>query len=412
VLTSTGGSPSPSGAVITHPIHSSNFRRWWIGVGVSLLGDQFYFLALPWAILQLTGSAVAMGSILMLTSFPRAILMLIGGAISDFISPRQIMMITASSRTVLVATIGCLIWSHALQLWHLYFLAFAFGVADAFALPASQAFLPSLVLPEQLVAANSFTQVTVQLVVIIGPAPAGWTVKTFGSAAAFFVDAISFLFIIAALWQLPDPQHGLTGEKAPVLWRSIIEGLEYVYHDHVLRSLLLLSAVLNLCVVGPITLGLAFLAKERFDSPATYGLWVSSFAAGGVVGSLGASLWRQRKRGPLLLWMSVMTAVAIASVGSLKHIWLIAAILFVMSSGSGFVNVHFQAWCQQYVDRAVLGRLMSVFMLATVGLTPASLFLSGILAQRSVEVLFWVSGLSVLVTVGIAALHRSLQEIQ
>jgi MFS family permease len=352
-----------------------------------------------------------MGTILMLAGFPRAMLMLMGGAVSDVVSPRQIMMITASSRTILVATIGCLLWNHALQLWHLYLLSFAFGVADAFALPASQAFLPSLVLPEQLVVANSFTQVTVQLAVTVGPVPAGWAVKNFGAATAFFVDAVSFLFIICALWRLPDTQPRPSEEK-PRLWQSIVEGLKYVYHDQVLRSLLLLSAALNLCVFGPIVLGLAFLAKVRFDSATTYGLWVSSFAAGGVIGALLAGLWRPKKRGAFLLWMSVLTSVGMASVGVSAHIWLIAAILFAMGSGSGFVNVHFQAWCQQYVDRAVLGRLMSVLMLATVGLTPASLFLSGLLAERSVEVLFWVSALLVLLTVGIAALHRSVRKIE
>lgn len=86
----TSPSLAPPRPTISHPLHNRNFRLWWIGFGISLLGDQFYLIALPWVILQLTGSAIAMGTILMLAASPRAALMLVGGAISDRVSPRRI----------------------------------------------------------------------------------------------------------------------------------------------------------------------------------------------------------------------------------------------------------------------------------------------------------------------------------
>src|SRR5215467_12179498 len=127
-----------------HPLRNRNFRLWWIGQTVSLVGDQFYIVALPWLILQRTGSAVAMGTIMMAAAIPRAVLMLLGGAVTDRVSARKVMMTTASTRAVLVAAVGFLVWWNVLELWCLYLLAFAFGVADAFAAPAAQAFLPSL----------------------------------------------------------------------------------------------------------------------------------------------------------------------------------------------------------------------------------------------------------------------------
>src|SRR5258706_8838423 len=85
-----------------HPLRDGNFVRWWLGATTSLLGDQFYLVALPWLVLQLSGSGVAMGTVAMCAGIPRAALMLMGGAVSDRISPRKVLMATASARAVLV----------------------------------------------------------------------------------------------------------------------------------------------------------------------------------------------------------------------------------------------------------------------------------------------------------------------
>ena len=171
------GPPGPQ-----HPLRERNFRMLWAGSGISAVGDQFYLVALPWVVLQLTGSAVAVGTILMAVAIPRAMLMLFGGALTDRISARRILMSTASARTLLVTVIGCLLWWRVLHIWELYVLGFFFGVADAFAWPAATTLLPSLVKREQLVAANSVFQTTGQLTTIVAPAPAGLVIKALGTA--------------------------------------------------------------------------------------------------------------------------------------------------------------------------------------------------------------------------------------
>ena len=202
---------------VEHPLRDARYRLWLIGGTISLLGDQFYLVALPWLVLQQTGSALAMGTVMMAGAIPRALLMLMGGAVSDRISARKILMATAMARTLCVAVIGVLVWLRVLRTWELYALAVLFGVADAFAGPAQTTYLPSLLKREQLVAASSVSQSTTQLTTIVGPVPAGFVIKTLGVASAFFVDAISFLFIIGALWKLPDPPKSQTGRKA--VWR-------------------------------------------------------------------------------------------------------------------------------------------------------------------------------------------------
>jgi MFS family permease len=245
-----------------HPLRNRHFLLWWIGATTSLFGDQFYLVALPWVVLQLTGSGLAMGTVAMAAGIPRAVLMLMGGAVSDRISPRKILMATASIRSVLVAAIGVLLWRHILQLWHVYVLASAFGVADAFAMPSAGPLMRSLVQPEQLPAANSLWQSSALLTGIVGPAPAGAITKALGAAWAFFLDAFSFLFVIAALWTVPDPPRApSSGAGRPTVWSSIGEGLKYVGSDVALRSLVLLAAVLNFCLAGPLSVGLAYMAS-------------------------------------------------------------------------------------------------------------------------------------------------------
>jgi MFS family permease len=307
-----------SAATVEHPLRNPDYRLWLIGGTISLLGDQFYLVALPWLVLQQTGSAVAMGAIMMAGAIPRALLMLMGGAVSDRMSARKIMMATATARTIFVIVIGVLLWLRVLRTWELYALAFAFGVADAFAVPAQTAYMPSLLKREQLVAASSVSQSTGQLTTILGPVPAGFVIQTLGVAWAFFVDAISFLFIIGALWKLPDPPKSQTARKA--MWHSIAEGIAYVGKDVPLRSLMLLATIMNFCIAGPVSIGLAYLTKTRFGSPAAYGVVISAVAAGSLLGALLAGVWKMRRRGVMILLASAVMGLCLGSIGLMGRV--------------------------------------------------------------------------------------------
>ena len=334
--------PTVSTAAIEHPLRNPRYRLWLIGSTISFLGDQFYMVALPWMILQQTGSAVAMGAVMMAGSIPRALLMLMGGVLSDRISARKIMMTTATARTICVAVIGILVWFGVLHLWELYALAVIFGVADAFAAPAATAYLPSLLEPEQLVAASSVGQSAAQLTTIVGPVPAGFVIKALGVAWAFFVDAISFLFIIGALWKLPDPPPSPAARKA--VWPAIAEGITYVGRDVPLRSLMLLAMTMNFCFTGPVAIGLTYLTKNRFGSPAILGTLMSAVAAGSLLGALLAGVWKIRRRGILMLVVAAALAPCLGSIGLMDKVWPLAGVLFVIGVLAALMNVHISAW--------------------------------------------------------------------
>jgi hypothetical protein len=403
--------PPAAAQKLPHPLKNRNFALWWTGATLSLLGDQFYVVALPWVVLQLTGSAVAMGMVSMCAGIPRAVLMLMGGAVADRTSPRRLLIITAICRAILVGAIGCLLWGGHLAIWHMYLLATGFGIADAFAMPSFPAMMRSLVEPQQLPAANSVWQSTALLAGVAAPSPAGLIMKSLGAAWAFLLDSFSFLFLIAALWNVPDFNPAKPGAPKTGVLKSVKEGLSYVVNDRPLRALVLVAAVLNLFLAGPLSIGLAYMAKKRFSSPVSFGVWISSVAAGTLVGMLLAGVIRMKRRGLAMLAATSILGLLTSIVGFLPGLIPVAALLAIMGCLSGFTNVQIQAWFQQRVDRAVLGRVAGVMMLSAFGLMPLSMAGAGVAVSWSVPGMFMIAGVAVSIVSVFGAMQKDVRAI-
>jgi len=409
-MTTLDAAPARSQSVFAN----AHFRNLWIGGAVSALGDQFYLVALPWLVLQLTGSNLAVGTVLMCAAIPRAVLMLGGGAVSDRIAPRRIMMTTVSTRTIFVGAVGLLVWLRVIELWHLYVLAFAFGVADAFGLPAMQAVLPQLVGREQLPAANAAFQGVYQTATMLGPAPAGMIINVVGTAWAFFIDAISFVVVFV-------PIHGLPRTQPPAKPRAegkhfghdIADGLHYVWRDPAMRALTILLAGVNLCVAGPILVGLAALGKFRFGSPTAFGVLIAAWSAGALAGSVLAGARKQRThRGLTMIAASAVVGLAIAALGLLTTELAMAIDLALAGVVGGYNNIILISWFQGRVEHEFMGRVMSVLMFGWVGLMPVSYPVAGALAQWSVSGMFLLSGMSAAAIAALCVLSPSLRSVQ
>src|SRR5581483_7707640 len=316
-----------------------------------------------WLILELTGSAAALGTLMMTAAVPRAVLMLLGGAVTDRVSARKIMLAAAIVRAACVGLLGAFVWRGAPAMGEIYAMVLVFGIADAFALPAQSAYLPALLPREQFVAASSVGQVAARAVAILGPAPAGLLVNALGLAAAFGADAASFLAVIAALWRLPDPP--VSTKTSGGIPRAIAEGIAYVAKDTPLCSLTILATAMNFCLSGPVAVGLAYLSKNVFDSPTAYGTVVAAVAAGGLLGALLAGVLKTQRRGVLILAASALLGICLMLVGPVHALWSVAALFLVMGAVAGLANVHVGAWILQRVDASVRGRVTSVLMLAS-----------------------------------------------
>src|SRR5512147_2824858 len=150
-----------------------NFRLLWIGEGISLLGDQFYMIALPWLVLSLTGNALAVGTVMAMAGIPRALFMLVGGALTDRLTPRRLMINSNLARLILTGLLALLVITNLIQLWMLYTSALLFGLADAFFFPAQTSIVPKLVGKDQLQQGNAMIQGTAMLSLFVGPVIAG-----------------------------------------------------------------------------------------------------------------------------------------------------------------------------------------------------------------------------------------------
>jgi MFS family permease len=399
-----------------HPIALPHFRNLWVGVTISVVGDQFYLVALPWLVLQLTGSGLALGTILMTAAIPRAALMLVGGAVIDRFSARRVVMFTATTRGLLVGTVALLISRGVIQLWHLYLLTLAFGIADAFSFPAGPALIPTLVEPRQLGPANAMLQSSTVVAQMVGPAPAGLVIRRWGIATALFFDALSFLAVLVAIVGLPVPPKApppAAGAAArPSMLHAIAEGVRAVWHDPPLLSLMGLFAAINLCVAGPIGVGLPVMAKLHFGSAATFGTFLSCFGGGTLAGVvLAGTLKRSRRLGLQMLVMSALTGLELIAIGLVLKAVVIATLMAAMGIGVGFVNVQFGAWIQARVERVLMGRVASVLMFCAVGLVPISYAAAGGLAQWSLPALFAGAGALLTISATLAASSRAARGI-
>src|SRR5688572_22127755 len=185
-------------------------------------------VALPWLTLQMTGSSLALGTVLMVGAIPRAALMIAGGVFADRFTPRTMMVVSNLARALVVAVLTALVWTQTISIPELYALAFLFGVADAFFYPAFTSIVPTLVDRENLAAGNALLHGTTQLATMVGPAMAGIAFAHLGVTLAFGVDAVSFMFAGLALVMIRTAGPlGDTGRKGVL--HEITEGLRFVF---------------------------------------------------------------------------------------------------------------------------------------------------------------------------------------
>ena len=397
------------------PLANRNFRLLAIGESVSNLGDQFYFIALPWLTLQLTGSPLDLGAVLMAVAIPRAILMILGGALSDRFSPRVVMLLSNLLRAGLTAILATLVALQATQLWHLYLLAFSFGVIEGFFSPAAEAIVPTLVPEEQLVASNILGQSTNQLILLIGPALAGGVIVATGVGTAFVIDAISFVISTVALLliqQRPVAYGVESGSElsaippissddvpsSPSLLTGISEGLRYSWRHRSLRTVLLALAALNLLFIGPLQVGIATLANQRFPAGAlALGIMTSAWGAGGLLGTLLPQWLPQLPRlGMLMLMLASIQGVGMVLLSILSTLPLASLTIAVLGGCSSFFLLVGTTWMQKTTPPEILGRVMGIGLLSSIGVAPFSYALAGILASVNPLVLFAGTGMAML----------------
>ncbi|MGZ8513561.1 MAG: MFS transporter [Candidatus Limnocylindrales bacterium] len=403
------------------PLRVRDYRLVWFGESVSLLGDQFHYVALSWLVLELTGSGLALGTVLLASSLPRGVFLLFGGVLADRISPRTLMLVSNVVRAMLTALIAALVFGSQIQLWQLIVAGAIFGTVDAVFYPAISTIVARLVRPEQLPSANALLQGTQQLMSTVGPALAGIAVALIGIGSAFAIDAASFAVAATALWLIrrdgvavpiapqatdapvdgpPTPTAPLADASTtqpraehPSLLTALVEGVRAVLGDPTLRILVILSAAFNVAFTGPVVVGLPWLVRVRFEGDASMlGLLLAVFGAGSVIGiALVGSLPRPRSLGVLVLGIGAGLGIGLAAIGLVP--WQASlAILLLEGAGVGYLNVSIISWTQVRTEPHLLGRTMSFLMLGSVVAAPLSLAMAGVLVDTGATAMFLLAG--------------------
>ncbi len=412
------GSPPPS------PLANRDFRLLWLGEAISTIGDQFALIALPWLALVLTGSALALGGVLAVMAIPRALLMVVGGAWVDRVSPRRVMLASNAVRLVAVTVLGIVVLEGAAELWMLYAFALVFGVADAFFFPANTSIVPQLVEQHQLQRANGIVQGTAQAAVLIGPALAGGIVAALSSsgtdasqagiAIALLLDGATFLVSMVTLWLI---RH--RGAVRSAADRSILdeigEGVRFVWGMPTLRLVILVSLTANLLIVGPSEVGLPVIAYTRLpEGPAAFGIIMSAFGGGSLIGLAIAALLPAppaRLLGPV-----VMVTIGIAGLGlavlPLASTTIVAAAMTAVSGGAlGYGNLLGITWIQARIPSELMGRVMSLMMLGSMGMVPVSQLVAGAAVTVSLDGMLIVSGTGLAVVVLLSLLSPRIRDL-
>ncbi len=393
---------------------NTNFR-WLCGGGViSLLGDQFTMIALPWLVLKLSGDPLALGGVLAAMGVPRAVLMLVGGALVDRSSPRRILLLTKYANAAFIGLLGVLVLMARVDMALVYVLAAAIGVCSAFAWPAGSALLPGVLEPALLAPANGILMGMRQVAMLFGPLLAGVVIAAGGDASggiadarglgfALLFDALSYLVSAATLARVrPLSANAPPAANKPPLLDSLKAGLRYCWDDTTLRACFVYWGAIALFVSGPLQIAMPLLA-ERLGGAGTYGSLMAAHGAGMLGGMLLSSLLpglRIANFGTTLLVADGMVGLLFIAMAGVAGIWQGVALLVALGVIGGYLQVAMMSWLQRRISLDMLGRGMALLMFLFMGLAPVSAALSGwLVGIVGLGAIFAGSGLAMLAVV-------------
>lgn len=358
-----------------------NYLLYFIGHFTSQLGTWVEMTAVSWILYELTDSALLLGIGGLFRAAPVILLALLGGAVADRVPKRGLLMCTELSMLVLSLLMGVLAVTGYLEYWHIYILSLATGTLNAFSVPARQALFPSLVPADGVQSAVTLNTVAVRSAAFIGPAIAGLALAYSGYAAPFFINAVSFIGMIAALRAMRFPA-GVEGQVAvhPSLWRGMTEGVGFVWRSQTLKALLALEILAGL--FGHNSALITIIARDTLGvGPQGLGVLLSALGAGALLGMAVMLVFHPQQWGRVILMAGTLYTVLFAAFGLSPFLLLSMAMLFALGAADGIWGVTRNTVAQLVVPNAFRGRIMSVVTLVTRGSTPLGHLLSGAIAS-------------------------------
>ena len=386
----------------TSIIKNRNFGLLWLGHLISHAGDAVYMIALPWLMLELTGSISLTSHVAMLAYLPAVLFGLVAGVIIDRYNRKWIMIFSDILRSLLVAIIPFALIFDFITPLLIGVITFLLASFATFFYPARDSLIPHIVSPEELPAANSAISISGQMSHLMGPLFAGLGISVFGLTHLFTADAISFLFSIILISFIVISSKTNKHCKHPTKLQGILDGLQYVHAHKGLRLLLLLTFINNIFIMGPAIIGLPVFVKEVLKADfGVYAQLETSMAAGMIIGSF--IFWKTVKRiNPIsiLLFGIVMDGITYTFLYFANSSFVATLVLLIHGIGIPLITVSRTTIIQAIVPDEYRGRLFAMIYIAVMGTTALSIGLTGaILEKLEADILFLIIGLGAASTV-------------
>lgn len=360
-----------------------NYRYYWYGQIVSLIGTWMQSVSQPWLVLLLGGSPIQLGLVLALQFTPSLFLAPLGGVLADRVDKRRALMVTSVAASLQALILFTLTATGVVQIWHVMVLATMLGFVSAIEMPVRQSFAAELVPKRDLVNAIALNSASFNLARVVGPAVAGLALAIFGPAFNFGINAVSYMAVLIGLWRMdPGELHRAERpEQFDTVRRSLAQGLRYAIRTPtVLWPLILL--------LGMATFGMNFqtllplYARDTLHAGAEgYGALFAVMGAGSLIGSLGLAFGRRRSLVGLMLG-GAAAFVAFELLLGLTRDPLYAYPLVLVIGLSSMVMVNtINVTVQNSVSNELRGRVMSLYVTVFAGSAPIGGFLAGSVAE-------------------------------
>ena len=356
-------------------LRSRNYRLLWLGQGISGVGSTMQVWAINWQLYALTHHALALGLIGLFRVIPIILFSLLGGTVADAWDRRKVMLATQTTLALVAAALGLLTVTHQMTAAHIYLLTVIGAAAMAFDNPARQALIPSLVPREDFASAIALNSIVFRTATIAGPMAAGLLIARGGLGDTYWINALSFLAVIAALLLMRLPAGAAVqnteakpeAEKSRVSLAALTEGLRFVWQTPILVWTLSLDFLATF--FSSANALLPIFAKDILHAGARgYGILAAAEAVGalgaGLVLSLGRPIVRQ---GKVVLWAVVAYGLATIVFGASRLFWLSWLALAAVGVADSVSTVLRQTIRQLVTPDRLRGRMTSVNMIFFMG---------------------------------------------
>jgi MFS family permease len=351
-------------------LRNAPYRRYIIGSAISDTGTWMQVMAQGYVMSTLTTKAVWLGMAQFAAGLPMLALTMIGGSAADKYDKRRILLITQFVQIALALSIGYLVWSGQIAIWHILIFAAILGVSNSFEMPTLSALIPELVTREQIPSGIAIDRSVFHGSRVVGPTIGGILIGAWGTASAFFANAISFVALIVALLSLP-PRAKASVEEEEKRKTGIKDGFRFVASDKPSFAMIILIATQSVCIFPIITVMMPLYVRLVLGlGPDSLGFLMGAAAVGSLVGSIFLIGLAREKRVPLMILCTLGVTVAIIGLSAGPSFYVATGLLVLNSLGLatnfGLASTIVQERAPDYLR----GRVSAVFMLSFVGLMP------------------------------------------